>query len=66
MTNENIKRVKNTKLDPSYFYYNSDGKIVFTEQFHINRGYCCGNGCLHCPFTPKANAGNTTLDKKYL
>lgn len=21
-----------------------------TEQYHLNRGYCCGKGCLHCPF----------------
>ncbi|MBA3647041.1 MAG: hypothetical protein H0W62_00580 [Chitinophagales bacterium] len=32
------------------YYINSDGMFVFTEQYHINRGYCCKNGCLHCPY----------------
>jgi 2-iminoacetate synthase ThiH len=31
------------------FYFDS-GFIVFTEKYHLNRGYCCGNGCRHCPF----------------
>jgi hypothetical protein len=33
-----------------HYYINEDGFIVFTEQFHLERGYCCGNGCLHCPY----------------
>ncbi|MEO5684124.1 MAG: DUF5522 domain-containing protein [Chitinophagaceae bacterium] len=32
------------------FYYNEDGYTVFTEQYHLKKGYCCGNGCRHCPF----------------
>lgn len=40
------------------YYYNKDGKMVFTELFHIKRGYCCGNGCLHCAFIPKHKKGN--------
>ena len=32
------------------FYYNSDGYIVLTEKFHLKKGSCCGNGCLHCPY----------------
>jgi Family of unknown function (DUF5522) len=32
------------------FYYNDEGLVVFTEQYHLEKGYCCGNGCLHCPF----------------
>jgi hypothetical protein len=32
------------------FYYNEDRNIVFTESYHLQRGYCCGNGCRHCPF----------------
>jgi hypothetical protein len=35
------------------FYYNSDGYVVLTEQYHLARGYCCGNGCKHCPFDYK-------------
>ena len=33
-----------------HFYYNENNYIVFTEKYHLKRGYCCGNGCRHCPF----------------
>jgi len=26
--------------------------LVFTRQYHLRRGYCCGNGCRHCPYPP--------------
>ena len=26
------------------------GASVFTELFHLNRGFCCGSGCRHCPY----------------
>jgi hypothetical protein len=32
------------------FYIDNDGNLVFTEFFLLNRGYCCGNGCRHCPY----------------
>ncbi|QHS61919.1 DUF5522 domain-containing protein [Chitinophaga agri] len=32
------------------FYYNEQGYMVFTEHYHLQRGYCCGNGCKHCPY----------------
>lgn len=32
------------------FYFNKEGLMVLTEKFHLDRGYCCGNGCLHCPY----------------
>ena len=41
----------NIKIDPkSDYYFNSEGKLVFTEYYHKKRGTCCGNGCLHCPY----------------
>ena len=39
-----------TLVEAEDFYYNSDGYMVLTEKYHLERGYCCGNGCLHCPF----------------
>ncbi|MEO7311671.1 MAG: DUF5522 domain-containing protein [Chitinophagaceae bacterium] len=24
--------------------------MVLTEKYHLEKGYCCGNGCRHCPF----------------
>lgn len=32
------------------FYYNEDGYMVLTEKFHLQKGFCCGNGCMHCPY----------------
>ena len=31
-------------------YYIENGCYVFTEYYLKNRGYCCGNGCRHCPY----------------
>ena len=32
------------------YYLNKEGLLVFTEKYLLDRGYCCGNGCLHCPY----------------
>jgi len=32
------------------FYYDELGRMVFTSQYLLKRGTCCGNGCKHCPF----------------
>lgn len=32
------------------FYINENGDFVFTEQYHLKRGYCCKNKCLNCPW----------------
>lgn len=31
-------------------YYMENGYMVFTEAYHLARGYCCGNACRHCPY----------------
>lgn len=33
-----------------HFYINETGYIVLTEQYHLEKGFCCGMGCLHCPY----------------
>ena len=48
------------KLLPSDFYI-ENGIYVFTKEFHLRRGSCCGNGCRHCPFFPAHKKGNTTI-----
>ncbi len=40
---------KNIQENEDY-YYNEEGYRVFTEKFHLKRGYCCKNGCKHCPY----------------
>ncbi|MBO1321049.1 DUF5522 domain-containing protein [Acanthopleuribacter pedis] len=44
-------------------YTNEQGYMVFTERFHVKRGICCGNGCRHCPFTPRHQKGGRVLSQ---
>jgi hypothetical protein len=51
------------ELEPDDYYYSPDGYIIFTEKYLLKRGYCCQNGCKHCPYgfnkrktIPKNNA----------
>ena len=37
-------------LQPEEFYFNKEGLLVLTAKYLLDRGYCCGNGCLHCPY----------------
>ncbi|MGB4399867.1 MAG: DUF5522 domain-containing protein [Daejeonella sp.] len=32
------------------YYYNEQGYWVFTERYHLRRGFCCEKGCKHCPY----------------
>ena len=31
-------------------FYMEGNSVVFTAQYHLRRGWCCGSGCRHCPF----------------
>ncbi|MBA3352627.1 MAG: hypothetical protein H0U23_09420 [Blastocatellia bacterium] len=31
-------------------YYFDNGLMVLMERFLLARGYCCSNGCRHCPY----------------
>ncbi|MFN8345071.1 MAG: DUF5522 domain-containing protein [Spirosomataceae bacterium] len=33
-----------------YYIEKETGFLVFTTQYHLKRGYCCKNGCRHCPY----------------
>lgn len=37
-------------LDPEDYYLTAEGFVVFTAAYHLKRGYCCKNGCRHCPY----------------
>ena len=37
-------------IEGKHYYINADGFMVFTEQYHLEKGFCCGMGCLHCPY----------------
>ncbi|HSR70595.1 MAG TPA: DUF5522 domain-containing protein [Acidobacteriota bacterium] len=36
-------------------YYIENGLFVLKAEYLLRRGYCCGNGCRHCPY-PKEDA----------
>ncbi|MEK7226205.1 MAG: DUF5522 domain-containing protein [Bacteroidota bacterium] len=40
----------NELIEGTDFYINEDGLVVLTEKYHLKKGYCCGNGCRHCPY----------------
>ncbi len=54
------------KLVEDLDYYWEGGKMVLTAYFLKNRGYCCKNGCRHCPYgfndSQRKNNGNTVGD----
>jgi hypothetical protein len=33
-----------------HYYRDEFGNIVFTGKFLLEKGTCCGMGCLHCPY----------------
>jgi Family of unknown function (DUF5522) len=39
-------------------YYFENGLMVLTAHFLKKRGYCCDNGCRHCPY-PKEEAADS-------
>ena len=45
--------MKKPLFDDDEFYVNDSGLYVFTAAYLLTRGYCCGNGCLHCPYEYK-------------
>ena len=40
----------NPWIEGIHYYINEDGLVVLTEKYLRERGYCCGNGCNHCPY----------------
>ncbi len=42
--------MSNDLIEKIDFYYDDNGYMVLTAHYHLNKGYCCGFGCRHCPF----------------
>lgn len=40
------------------YYLDEKGRMVFTADYLLRRGYCCESGCKHCPY------GFTEKEKK--
>jgi len=40
----------NGQVSKEEYYFNEKGLMVFTEKYHLKRGFCCGMACKHCPY----------------
>jgi hypothetical protein len=49
-TGKRIKKIKSDDFTENADYYFDNGLMVLTAEFLKKRGYCCKNGCRHCPF----------------
>lgn len=47
---ERAERLRRLGLQDGDYYFSEEGYLVFTEQYHLRRGYCCQSGCRHCPY----------------
>jgi hypothetical protein len=43
------------------YYMSKQGYRIMTAKYLTERGWCCGNGCMHCPYQPRAVKGNSNL-----
>ena len=37
-------------LEEGDYYVDESGLMVLTAQYLLKRGFCCENGCRHCPY----------------
>jgi len=44
-------------------YYFDQGLMVLTAAYHLRRGYCCEQGCRHCPYEDRAKGLESELIK---
>ena len=45
------KSGESSKFVEDVDYYYENGLMVLTAHFLLKRGYCCKNGCRHCPYS---------------
>jgi len=57
MKTETQENKKQEKFVEGVDFYFENGFMVLTAVFLKKRGYCCNNGCRHCPY-PKAEKPN--------
>ena len=46
--------MKQQWIEGEDYYVNENGLVVFTAKYLVERGYCCGSGCKHCPYNYEA------------
>lgn len=47
------------------FYWEGPA-MVFTANYHLKRGYCCGSGCRHCPYEPRWTKDTTQPQAEFV
>jgi hypothetical protein len=53
---KNLKLKSHPNLKEDHYYYSQAGFLVYTEAYHLDRGYCCKSDCRHCPWKDKEKA----------
>lgn len=46
------------------YIIDEQGRVVFTREYHVRRGFCCGNGCMHCPYGRKKGSRKILATQK--
>ncbi len=50
LQNKNEAALSKALKEGEDYYLNAQGLLVFTAGYLLKRGYCCQNGCRHCPY----------------
>jgi hypothetical protein len=50
MTNPHSTRYSSSLEEGIDYYLDPLGNMVMTQKYHKERGYCCGSGCVNCPW----------------
>ena len=58
-----MDRTQKIPIEPGDTYTSPEGFLVFTEQYHRKRGYCCTSGCKHCPYGYDKGTGHVRNPK---
>jgi len=45
-----VSKSKEKLVKGEDYYFLKNGLMVFTEVYHLQRGFCCKNECKHCPY----------------
>jgi len=40
----------NPLIEGEDYYFLDDGRMVFMAKYLLERGFCCGKACKHCPY----------------
>ena len=52
-----------SELDKDDYYFSPEGYVIFTAKYLLKRGYCCQNGCKHCPYGYNIKTGRFNKDE---